>query len=127
MTVTSPARSTVSNALIAVAALLGTTIGFGATTAPARAAPAYTAELATPLAAPKQIVLGDAFWNCSGTTCHATADTSRAEVSCARLAGKLGSVARFVSPKGELAEDGLSKCNVKTAGDSRVMLGAAKR
>lgn len=128
MTASSPTlNNTVRHAFIAVVALLGTGIGFGATTAPARAAaPSYTAELAVPVSAPKQIVLGDAFWSCAGTTCHAASDTSRAEVSCARLAGKFGGVARFTSPKGELEGEGLAKCNVKTGGADRLALGQAK-
>ncbi|WP_206069722.1 CC_3452 family protein [Novosphingobium olei] len=98
--------------LPAVLALAGTAFSFGVTATPSHAAASYySVTLASPLTAPKRFINGETPWACAGTECSAPRDTSRAEVVCARLVKKVGPVARFATPEGELAADDLTKCN----------------
>lgn len=82
--------------------------------APAHAQPGagyYRAELASPLAEPRQEILSGVKWNCEGTTCTGSRSGSRAVIVCGRLASKVGPVARFADASGELDADGLARCN----------------
>ncbi|MEO0032615.1 MAG: hypothetical protein RIS94_2373 [Pseudomonadota bacterium] len=98
-------------AVVALALSAGT---FALTAQPVRAEGAYyTAALAAPLAAPKQVIEGGLLWHCAGDSCTAARDTSRPAIVCARLARSVGEVARFATPKGDLAAEDLARCNGK--------------
>jgi hypothetical protein len=71
----------------------------------------YRAELASPVAEPRQEILSGVVWNCEGTTCTGSKSGSRAVIVCGKLASKLGAVASFTDPKGALDADGLARCN----------------
>ena len=72
----------------------------------------YHAELAAPLAEPRQEILNGVVWNCEGTSCTgATKSGSRAVIVCGRLASKLGEIASFADAKGELDAESLARCN----------------
>jgi hypothetical protein len=111
---------------IAFVALIGTSIGFAATTSPVRAETGayYTAKLATPVKSLTHVALGDTVWSCEGGECHAPRDTSRTVITCERLATKFGGVASFTAQGGALGDEDLTKCNHKVSG-GRVMLGSA--
>ena len=105
-------RSALRQLLPAALALAGTALSFGVTATPSHAAASYYAvTLETPLAAPKRFMNGDTPWACAGNECTAPRDTSRAAVVCARLVKKVGTIARFATPEGELAAEDLTKCN----------------
>lgn len=93
-----------SCALMAGALVLGTV--------PAAAASGgWSATLATALPAPRHKIIGGALWKCAGKRCSAPVQDSRPSLACRKVAKKLGPVARFTSPEGELAADALAKCN----------------
>jgi hypothetical protein len=71
----------------------------------------YEAALATPLAAPRQEIVGGVLWKCAGERCAAPADGSRPVVICQRVAKTFGQVARFTTPAGALSAEELSRCN----------------
>jgi len=98
----------------AVLALVGTATSFAVTASPARAADAnayYTVTLASPVAKPAKMMLGDVLWNCAGAECSAAQDIARPVVVCTKLAAKVGTISRFVTPKGELAAEDMARCN----------------
>lgn len=130
MTATLSNRSnTIRTVTIAFAAMLGTTIGFGATTAPARADTGayYTAKLATPVKSLKTVALGDTVWSCEGGECRAPKDGSRSVITCERLATKLGGVEAFTAQGSALGADELGKCNHKVSGEARMANASPKR
>ena len=107
-------NNAVRNIVFAGLALVGTSLSFGLTTQPVAAASQqvfYTAKLATPLATPQQEILRGVLWNCAGDTCTAARDVSRDVNVCARLATKIGPVAAFSTPRGEMTADDLARCN----------------
>ena len=108
-------RRAARGAVLAALALTGTVATFGLTTQPAAAATGYyTASLAAPLDAPKQVIAGGVLWKCAGQTCNAAQDSSRDVMVCARLARKLESpLAGFATPRGALAEPDLARCNAR--------------
>ncbi|MCA1662561.1 MAG: hypothetical protein LC648_10620 [Novosphingobium sp.] len=113
MTATIRPRSPLARLGFAAAAILGTALSFGATTAPAHAAlsPYYQAQLATPVTGAARDIQNDVAWKCEGDACRGSEGNSRAEVVCARLARKFGEVTAF-TVKGEALEpDKLAKCN----------------
>lgn len=124
MTATLSTRSntTFRTLSIAVAAMIGTAVSFGATTSPAHADTGsyYTAKLATPVKSLKTVSLGDTVWSCEGGECRAPRDGSRTVVSCERLATKFGGVEAFTAQGAALGADDLTKCNHKVAGDARM-------
>ena len=128
MTATLSIRSSngIRTATIALVALIGSAVGFTATTSTAHAETGafYTAKLATPVKSLQHIALGDTVWSCEGGECHAPRDTSRTVVTCERLATKLGGVASFTAQGGALGDDDLTKCNHKVSAN-RVLLGSA--
>ena len=102
--------------LIAAAiAVVGTIASFSITASPAHAqAPVqrgYVATLTTGVAKPVSTMLGDAPWDCAGTSCSAPADGARPLNSCVRVAKKFGPVAQFATVKGELTAEELKTCN----------------
>ncbi len=102
----------------AVLALVGTAASFAFTAAPVRAADAnsyYSVTLAAPVAKPAKLMLGDVLWNCAGDTCSAGQDTARPVVVCTKLAAKVGTINKFVTPKGELAAEDMARCNTPKA------------
>lgn len=106
-------RSPLGHVVIAAAALLGTAVSFGATTAPAYAAmsPYYQAQLATPVTGAARDIQNDVAWKCAGEACRGSEGNSRAEVVCARLARKFGEVTAFAVKGEALDADQLAKCN----------------
>ena len=106
-------RTLSRNLVLAGLALAGTLASFTATTSPAYAAErgAYIASLTAPLDAPRRQILDGAVWRCEGTTCSAPADGGRAVLACNRVARTFGEVARFETPRGELAAEDLVRCN----------------
>jgi len=105
--------------LPAVLALAGTAASFAMTAAPVRAAangPFYSATLTRPMDGAQKLVQKGLLWKCEGAECFAARDTSRPVIVCARLAQKVGPVARFATPQGELAADDLARCNEAAAG-----------
>jgi hypothetical protein len=71
----------------------------------------YSAELAQPLAEPRQEILSGVVWKCAGSTCTGSKSGSRAVIVCGRLAGKMGAVTRFADAEGELDAESLARCN----------------
>ncbi len=112
-------RSVARQLLPAVLALAGTVAGFAMTAAPLRAAaasPFYSATLTRPMDGTQKLVQKGLLWKCEGAECSAARDTSRPVIVCARLAQKVGPVARFATPQGELAAEDLARCNEAAAG-----------
>jgi hypothetical protein len=82
--------------------------------APAHAQPGagyYRAELAAPLAEPRQEILSGVVWNCEASTCTGTKSGSRAVIVCGKLAQEFGQVASFADAKGALDAESLARCN----------------
>ena len=102
---------------IVAAALLGTTLSFGATTTPAHAAFSgyYQAQLAAPVTGTAKDIQNDVAWKCEGDACRGSEGNSRAEVVCARLARKFGEVAAFAVKGEALHPEALAKCNGEKA------------
>lgn len=71
----------------------------------------YVASLQTPLAEPRQAIVGGVLWKCAGGQCAAQADGSRPVLVCQRVAKTFGQVARFTTPTGELSNEEISRCN----------------
>lgn len=98
--------------LAAGLAIAGTIASFSATTSPAYAGAAgYTAKLSTALEAPKQKVVNDVLWRCTGDSCTGPVDGARAVNTCAKVAKAFGPVSSFATPKGELSAEELQRCN----------------
>jgi hypothetical protein len=111
-------NSAVRQLLPAFLALVGTAASFAVTATPARAADGnayYSVTLASPVAKPAKLMLGDVLWNCAGDTCSAGQDTARPVVVCTKLAAKVGTINRFATPKGELATEDMARCNTPKA------------
>ncbi|MBA4353229.1 MAG: hypothetical protein C0409_00920 [Novosphingobium sp.] len=104
--------------LPAMIALVGTTASFAMTATPLRAAtngPFYSATLTRPMDGAQKVIQKGVLWNCEGAACVAPRDTSRPAIVCARLVQKVGPVARFTTPQGDLAADDLARCNESAA------------
>ena len=71
----------------------------------------YRAELAAPLAEPRQEILNGVRWNCEGTSCTGTRSGSRSVIVCGRLANRVGEIASFADPRGEFDAEDLARCN----------------
>lgn len=111
-------NSAIRQLLPAVLALLGTAATFAVTATPVRAADSnayYSVTLAAPVAKPAKLMLGDVLWNCAGDTCLAGQDAARPVVVCTKLAAKVGTISKFVTPKGELAAEDMARCNTPKA------------
>lgn len=107
-------NSAVRQLLPAVLALVGTATTFAVTATPVRAAEGnayYSVQLATPVAKPAKMMLGDVLWSCAGDTCSAGQDAARPVVVCTKLAAKVGTINKFATPKGELAAEDIARCN----------------
>jgi hypothetical protein len=105
--------------LPAILALVGTTASFAVTANTARAAengPFYSATLTRPMDGTQKLVQKGVLWKCEGAECSAPRDTSRPVIVCARLVQKVGPVARFATPQGDLAAEDLARCNESAAG-----------
>jgi hypothetical protein len=94
--------------LVAIALAL-----FGLAAIEAQAAPrgSYVAELAAPMAAPRQEIVAGLLWKCAGEHCTAPTDGSRPVLVCERLAKVFGQFVRFAGPAGELPSEELARCN----------------
>jgi hypothetical protein len=88
------------------------TAALAATALPALAASgSYAVTLSTPLAEARREIIDGAIWRCEGDRCTAPADGARAQAVCGNVARRIGPVARFASPKGELNAEQLARCN----------------
>ncbi len=111
-------NSAVRQLLPAVLALVGTAATFAVTANPARAADGnsyYSVTLAAPVAKPAKLLLGEVLWSCAGDICSAGQDTARPVVVCTKLAARVGTINRFVTPKGALAVEDMARCNTPKA------------
>ncbi|MEZ5743916.1 MAG: hypothetical protein R3D89_09370 [Sphingomonadaceae bacterium] len=71
----------------------------------------YSVTLEQALEAPRQEIIKGKVWKCQGDRCIGQISGSRAELTCKRVAGEFGKVARFAGPKGELSAEELAACN----------------
>ncbi len=71
----------------------------------------FQAELAKPLAQPRQEILNGVIWHCAESSCTGTKGGSRAQVECQRLAQKVGPITAFTRGTETLDEAGLARCN----------------
>lgn len=92
-----------------VALVAGLALGGQAHAAPQ--AGVYALVLAHPLPAPRQEIVDGVLWKCAGEQCSAPAQGSRPVLACGRVARKIGPVARFTAPQGELSAEELARCN----------------
>lgn len=101
----------------ALVALLGAATAFVVTAAPVWAAngPFYSATLTRPMDGAHKIIQKGVLWKCEGAECSAPRDVSRPVIVCARLAQKVGPVARFGTPRGVLGAEDLARCNQSAA------------
>lgn len=81
-----------------------------ATSADARTAVFYTAELSQPTEQSRAIAGGVA-WSCEGTTCIAPRGTSRPLRVCRELQREVGAIASFTAKGKTLDADKLASCN----------------
>lgn len=99
---------------ILASALVYTGLSFGiagsATPLQAAASGYYTATLAAPANA-KREVLGGVAWNCEGNTCVAAKGDARPLRICRGLARKFGEVASFKTNGEDMTAEELAKCN----------------
>jgi len=79
-------------------------------TATAQSVSYFHAELASPVEKTTEIIRG-VVWNCEGTTCTGTKDTSRPAHTCARLVKKMGNIITFTVRDEAMSDDDLAKCN----------------
>lgn len=110
---TAMARTLPRTLLTAALSLAGTIATFAVAAAPAEAAPrgTYEATLTSPLGEARREILDGTMWRCQQDRCAAPHDGGRAVAMCGKVARKFGTVARFASPRGELASEDLAKCN----------------
>ena len=83
----------------------------------AAAADRITAQLEAPVAQATKLVAGGSVWSCEGSTCTATAQTSRSTSvqACQSLAKEVGRVATFGVARRPFAAEQLGKCNTAAA------------
>ena len=96
-----------------LAALLGGSLSVAGA---ASAADRIVAQLESPIAAQK-LVSGGAIWNCEGSTCAATGQTSRSTSlrACQALAKEVGRLSSFGSEKTTFEAEQLARCNTAAA------------
>ena len=110
-------QNTLRQAAIVGAAVVTTTLTFGAAVAPAPAQAEggssvyYRATLAQPVEKRTELIRGGTFI-CSGTVCVGTKARSRPELVCERLARQFGSVTSFSYNGKELDAEALAACKV---------------
>ncbi len=95
-------------------ALVGTVAGFTATTNTAHAQTQrtyYSVSLQTPVAGARNEIVRGVLWKCAGSECTASRDVSRPVFVCSRLVKKIGPVASFRTPDGDLSAEDLTRCN----------------
>jgi len=111
---TALARTMPSSLIAAALALAGTLGMFAATVSPALAAPrggAYAVTLANPLPQPRREIIEGAMWHCQQDRCSAPADGEQVMTICSKVSRRFGEVARFSTPRGELASAEVARCN----------------
>lgn len=115
--IVSNGNGAVRQLLPAILALIGTTASFALTAVPTRAAngPFYSARLTRPMDGQQKVIQKGVLWKCVGDECSAPRDASRPVIVCARLVQKVGPVARFATPQGDLAAEDLARCNAVAA------------
>lgn len=72
----------------------------------------YSATLAKPVDAPREIITDNIVWHCEGTSCVAAGDVHGASVwTCHQLTDQLGDVTAYGSAAHQFDADHLAKCN----------------
>ena len=73
----------------------------------------YTATLAQPINASKEIVAGDNLWYCSGSTCTLVSDPKNPSSvgACHALQKKMGALSAYGTSANAFDADKLAKCN----------------
>ena len=99
--------------LMSALALAGAVTALSPAHAVAAGSGSYTVRLSAPLASPRQAIVGEVLWKCSGDRCSATDAGSRPVVMCQRVARRFGEVAEFRSGPEALAAEDLAKCNAR--------------
>lgn len=91
------------------------------------AAERITASLEAPVAAKTRVIAGGAVWTCEGSSCFATAQTSRSISvrACQSLAKEVGRVSTFGGARDPFAADQLGRCNTAAAQPAGVTQTAA--
>ena len=95
-------------------ALIGTVASFTATTTPVHAQSQrtyYSAAMQTPITGTRSEIVRGILWKCAADACTASRDVSRPVNVCARLVKKIGPVASFRTPDGDLSAEELTRCN----------------
>lgn len=77
------------------------------------AADGGVATLQTPIAKPIELIAGDGYWNCAGTSCTAggATDQSLTVSTCKTIVKAAGPVSSFKVGGGALPDKLLAKCN----------------
>ena len=92
-------------------ALSGALLSLTPVTANAAAPARYSASLMTALTEPKQAIIAEALWKCTGDSCSAQDLGSRPVLVCQQVARKFGPVSAFTSAGGAFSAEELAKCN----------------
>jgi hypothetical protein len=104
------------NKLVALtAAVLTSTVLFGATVSPAHAAggAAYRLTPAAAAAAADTVIASETLWKRVGDTYVASQSNARPAIVCAQAAKKLGKMTSFEANGEAFDEASLAKCNAK--------------
>jgi|SRR5579859_1642693 len=77
--------------------------------------PRYSATLAEPLAAKKEIIVNSNVWRCEGSTCALVSNPNDpfSVRSCRGLARQVGTIAAYGGDNRAFDADKLAKCNAK--------------
>lgn len=91
----------------ALAAVLSALAGAALADGPARA------DLVTPIAKPIDLIAGDGYWRCQGSTCAsgAATDQSLSIEACRTIVKAVGPVTAYVVGGGSLRPAALARCN----------------
>jgi len=104
-------RTTAGAILAATLAVAGAFAGLAPAPAFAAQGAFYRAELAAPVAEPRQEILNGIVWHCADNACTGTKGGSRPLLECQRLSQKVGPIVRFARGEDALDEASLARCN----------------
>jgi hypothetical protein len=92
-----------------------TSIAIGLGTSAMAQTPRYSATLAEPLAAKKELIVNSNAWRCEGSTCSLVSPPNDpfSVRSCHELARLVGTIAAYGSGNRTFDADKLAKCNGK--------------
>ncbi len=96
--------------------ILIVTAALAAFAAPAIADSQWTATLVQPQSK-VNVVAGSVVWDCEGSACQATSDTSEADqlTACRSIVREVGTVSAFATSSGPFSASRLSSCNAVAA------------